>query len=172
MSALWDLIAGKNESTSSSGTQVQTSTRGPTRAQQQSMDMLARMILGQQTNPPETAIGVPFQQAVSLAQGLTPRIAASASGELGLAGRLAGPAAGTAPNFLGSSWTPGADQAGLQTREQLGLPPRKSYFSFLPTEQDIRNIGIPPVHSATRAQQKNPKNTKARKDLAAKDRAG
>ena len=100
----------------------------------------------QLTNPPNTAIGVPLQQAISNLQ-------------MGMGG-LGGSAAG-------GSLLPGPAQAGLQSRSQLGLPDRSSYFApFLPSPQQAAAAGaipgISPVAGTTAAQ----------KNLSAAEKAG
>lgn len=64
--------------------------------------IMERMVLGQMTQPPNTAIAVPLQQAISNLQ---------SGGKGSMPGGLA-----NLPN------------GGLQSREQLGLPDRSSYF--------------------------------------------
>lgn len=95
--------------------------------------ILERAILGQMTQPPETALAVPLQQAVSHLQ----------NGG-GLAGRLSQPAMG--------------QTGGLQTREQLGLPDRKTYFPGVPTFDEAAALGafpgIPANKKTARVQQK------------------
>jgi len=99
--------------------------------QQGLMSILERALIGQAVNPPDTAISVPQQQAATLGQ----------AGPFGAA------------NFLGiganQSLQPGPNQAGLQSRAQLGLPDRSSYFSFLPTSQQVQSLGmLPPLAPA------------------------
>jgi hypothetical protein len=95
------------------------------------MSILERALIGQAVNPPNTAISVPQQQAATLGQ----------AGPFGSA------------NYLGiganQSLAPGPNQAGLQSRAQLGLPDRSSYFSFLPTAQQVASLGmLPPLNPA------------------------
>jgi hypothetical protein len=80
--------------------------------------ILERMVLGQMTTPPNTAIATPLQQAISNLQ----------SG-----GR------GSMPGGLGN-----LPNNGLQTREQLGLPDRRSYFPGLPTTDEAAALGAFP----------------------------
>src|SRR5262245_45060321 len=119
-------------------------------------DQLVRGLIGQMAEPPETAISTPLQQAISNLQsgdvgrayGLGGGIASRLSGQATDTGST-GSAGGTAPGFRPGSFLPGAEggQQGLQTREQLGLPPRESYFPFTPTKEDIEAIGVAPVRS-------------------------
>ena len=94
---------------------------------QPAYDILARAFLGQLAQPPETAISVPLQQAVSQLQ------AGGPSGSL--IGRLTG--GGMAGQEPGNQW-------GLQTREELGLPARQSYFPFVPTAEQVAGMGLLP----------------------------
>src|SRR5215813_9928797 len=143
MSVLSDLLVGKSEKTSARGTQTQ-----------MQKDLLNRAMVGQLVQPPNTAISVPMQQAVSSYQGMMPTLQQSATGSL--AGRLSQPSGsgvpgagvtGTGAGGASPDWTPaaGADQQGLQTRAQLGLPDRSSYFQFMPSAQQIADIGLGPV---------------------------
>jgi hypothetical protein len=76
--------------------------------------------MGQLVEPPETAISVPMQQAISQLQG----------GPMALA-------------------RPVGQTEGLQTREQLGLPPRRSYLTFVPTAEEVAGLGaVPPIRAA------------------------
>ena len=88
--------------------------------------VLERALLGQMANPPNTAISVPMQQAISGAQ----------LGPAGLA-HIFGIGAD-------QSLSPGPNQFGLQSREQLGLPDRRSYFTFLPTADQLSALGAVP----------------------------
>jgi hypothetical protein len=119
-------------------------------------DQLVRGLIGQMAEPPETPISTPLQQAISNLQSGDVGRAYGLGG--GIASRLSGapdtggstvPGGGTAPGFKPGSFLPGAEggQQGLQTREQLGLPPRESYFPFTPTKADIEAIGMQPVRS-------------------------
>lgn len=156
MSILSDLLVGQAQKTSQHGTQSQWQQTGANPREQQLMDLLNRSMIGQMVNPPNTAISTPMQQAVSSYQGMMPTLQQSASGSL--ASRLSQPSGSTAssgsgtPGTAGSGvgtqdWTTaaGANQAGLQTREQLGLPDRKSYFTFMPSAQQVADIGLSPV---------------------------
>jgi len=150
MASLSDLLVGKSEQTVQGGTQTQFQKTAPTAAETQLNDLLNRAMIGQLAKPPETAISVPMQQAVSSYQRMMPTLQQAASGSL--AQRLAGPAPGTGisgqgPAGASQDWTPGAgaNQAGLQTREQLGLPDRSSYFTFMPSAQQVADIGLAPI---------------------------
>jgi hypothetical protein len=116
--------------------------RKATRVQKPMYDQMIRGLIGQMAAPPETAISAPLQQAVSNLQ----------SGKydvpIGMAARLGG--AGTDTGFAAGSLLPSAagGQQGLQTREQLGLPSRESYFTFMPRPEDIANIGLSPIRSS------------------------
>jgi|GEM_PF-6317524 len=128
-------------------------------------DQLVRGLIGQMAEPPETAISTPLQQAISNLQsgdvgrayGLGGGIAARLSGQAtdtgatggSSTGGSTGSGGGTAPGFAPGSFLPNAPggQQGLQTREQLGLPSRESYFPLTPTKEDIEAIGMKPVRS-------------------------
>src|SRR5215469_11636785 len=103
------------------------------------MSILERALIGQAVNPPNTAISVPQQQAATLGQ----------AGPFGAA------------DYLGigatKSLAPGPEQAGLQTRAQLGLPDRSSYFSFLPTAQQVQSLGMLPPLAPAKATAKGQK---------------
>jgi hypothetical protein len=113
-------------------------------------DQMLRGLIGQMARPPETAISVPLQQALSQMQ----------SGKydvpIGMARRLGG-AANTGAGFEAGSFLPNAPggQQGLQTREQLGLPPRESYFTFMPSPEDIANIGLSPIRTSVKGKEKS-----------------
>ena len=119
-------------------------------------DQLVRGLIGQMAEPPETAISTPLQQAISNLQsgdvgrayGLGGGIASRLSGATDTGPSMGSPGA-TAPGFRPGSFLPGAEggQQGLQTREQLGLPSRESYFPFMPSKEDIEAIGMAPVRS-------------------------
>ena len=94
--------------------------------------ILERAILGQMTTPPNTAIAVPLQQAVSHLQN-----------GAGLAGRLSQAAPGQTVD--------------LQTRQQLGLPDRKTYFPGVPSFDEAAALGAFPGIPA------NPKTRKVQK---------
>jgi hypothetical protein len=118
-------------------------TRMPTRVQKPMYDQMIRGLIGQMARPPETAISVPLQQAVSQMQ----------SGKydvpIGMARRLGGEG-NIGQGFAAGSFLPNAPggQQGLQTREQLGLPPREDYFTFMPRPEDIAAIGLSPIRSS------------------------
>ena len=158
MAGLSDLLVGKAESTKQGGTQQQFQRTTTPPQQQQLADLLNRAMVGQLARPPDTAISTPMQQAVTSYQQMMPGLQQAASGSL--AARLSGPAPGSGlPGMPGAGvtgtgtggasqdWTPaaGADQAGLQTRAQLGLPERSSYFTFMPSAQQVADIGLAPV---------------------------
>jgi len=119
--------------------------RWATRVQKPMYDQMLRGLIGQMARPPETAISVPLQQAVSQMQ----------SGKydvpIGMARRLGG-APNTGAGYAAGSFLPNAPggQQGLQTREQLGLPSRESYFTFMPSPEDIANIGLSPIRSSVK----------------------
>jgi len=89
-------------------------------------DTTIRALLGQMAAPPETAISAPHQQAITGAQ--------------------LGPAGMSQMFGIGAtkSLTPGPNQYGLQSREQLGLPDRRDYFTFVPTPDQIEAMGALP----------------------------
>lgn len=126
-------------------------------------DVLTRAMLGQMVNPPDTAISAPLQQAVSNLQSGDPGRAFGIGGSMvnRLAGRTEATGAGGggadagSPGTAGAGFAPGSflpsaagGQQGLQTREQLGLPERSSYFTFMPKPEDIANIGLSPIRSS------------------------
>lgn len=127
-------------------------TRGPGDNRMES-DVVKRALLGQLIKPPDTAISTPMQQAISNLQSGAPERAFGLGG--GLASRLSGGAvpgtiAGNSPGFAPGSFAANAPggQQGLQSREQLGLPSRSSYMGdFMPSAEDIRNIGLPAIRS-------------------------
>jgi hypothetical protein len=112
-------------------------------------DQMLRGLIGQMARPPETAISVPLQQAISQMQ----------SGKydvpIGMARRLGGEANTGGSTFAPGSFLPNAPggQQGLQTREQLGLPPRESYFTFMPSPEDIASIGLAPVRTSIKGKE-------------------
>jgi hypothetical protein len=138
----------------SPGTQRQSqegdTSRWATRVQKPMYDQMLRGLIGQMARPPETAISVPLQQAISQMQ----------SGKydvpIGMARRLGG-AANTGAGFAPGSFLPNAPggQQGLQTREQLGLPPREDYFTFMPRPEDIMNIGLAPIRTSIKGKEKS-----------------
>jgi hypothetical protein len=124
--------------------------RWATRVQKPMYDQMLRGLIGQMARPPETAIPVPLQQAISQMQ----------SGKydvpIGMARRLGG-APNTGAGFAAGSFLPNAPggQQGLQTREQLGLPPREEYFTFMPRPEDIAAIGLAPIRSSIKGKEKS-----------------
>src|SRR5215813_7559543 len=119
------------KTSSMTGHSGESSTRYPGPQMQGLMSVMERALMGQLVNPPETAISVPQQQAATLAQ----------AGPLGAADYLG---IGATQSLL-----PGPRQAGLQTREQLGLPPRSSYFTDMPTNEQVAALGmLPPLQAA------------------------
>lgn len=123
MGAISDLFVGKAEHGSQKGSQAQWSDRAPAASLKQQYDLLRRAMTDQMVNPPNTAISVPTQQAVSNLQG----------GFGGLSRAF-----GVGGSGLGQT-------GGLQTREQLGLPDRRSYFPNMPTNEQIQSLGLPSV---------------------------
>ena len=126
-------------------------------------DVLTRAMLGQMVNPPDTAISTPLQQAVSNLQSGDPGRAFGVGGSMidrlsGKTGATEAPGGGSNTDSSGASgagYAPGSfstnapgGQQGLQTREQLGLPDRSSYFTFMPKPEDIANIGLSPIRSS------------------------
>lgn len=100
------------------------------------LSVLERQVLGQQVQPPNTAISVPMQQAISNLQ---------SGGRGALPGGMS-----NLPN------------AGLQSRQQLGLPDRSSYFPGTPTFNEAAALGMfPPLQS-------NPKTQKTQKQEGTK----
>jgi hypothetical protein len=124
--------------------------RWATRVQKPMYDQMLRGLIGQMARPPETAISVPLQQAISQHQ------AGKYDVPIGMARRLGG-AANTGAGFPAGSFLPNAPggQQGLQTREQLGLPPREEYFTFMPRPEDIAAIGLSPIRSSIKGKEKS-----------------
>jgi len=141
--------------------------RGAPRVLKPGYDVLSRAMLGQMVNPPDTAISVPLQQAISNLQSGDPGRAFGIGGSLvdrlsgrGTAAPATPPSSGGggdagSPGTAGAGFAPGSflpsasgGQQGLQTREQLGLPERSSYFTFMPKPEDIANIGLSPIRSS------------------------
>src|SRR5262249_54718052 len=131
--------------------------RAAPRVLQPGDDTLIRGMLGQMVNPPDTAISVALQQAVSnLQSGQYSDLGGSMVDRL--AGRTGGGSSGSPSadsgtpggGFAPGSFLPNAPggQQGLQTREQLGLPDRSSYFTFMPSPDDIAKIGLSPIRSS------------------------
>jgi hypothetical protein len=106
------------------GTTAQNEHRFVQPSMQPLANVMERGLMGQMVNPPNTAISVPQQQAATLAQ----------AGPFGAA------------DYLGvgatKSLAAGPNQAGLQSRAQLGLPDRSSYFSFMPTAEQVQSLGM------------------------------
>lgn len=140
---LQDILVGKKQSESQSGSQQQAGARGPTGLTRPLGGLTIRDLIGQMVNPPNTAIATPLSQAASMYQSLAPQLMAGAS--QGLAGRLTNPGGGAPNAMAGQSFLPGPDQAGVQSREQLGLPPRSSYSTFMPTPDQVANLGVLPA---------------------------
>jgi hypothetical protein len=132
---------------------------------QPALDMMTRSMIGQMANPPNTAIAAPLQQAVSNLQGgdvgrefgvggsMLQRLSGQGgptAGETGGTPSGAGDTGGAGGGFAPGSFSPSAagGQQGLQSRADLGLPDRSSYFTFMPSPQDIANIGLAPVRSS------------------------
>jgi len=133
--------------------QEQNQKRGPGRVQRPVYDTMLRGLLGQMVRPPDTAISVPLQQAVSNLQSGKFDVGGSMVDRLAakdLSG-VPGGSSSQAGSFLPNA--PGGQQ-GLQTREQLGLPPRESYFTFMPSAEDIAKIGLSPVRSSVQGKEK------------------
>lgn len=117
--------------------------RWATRVQKPMYDQMLRGLIGQMAAPPETAISVPLQQAISQHQ------AGKYDVPVGMARRLGGEA-NAGVGFPAGSFLPNAPggQQGLQSREQLGLPAREDYFTFMPRPEDIANIGLSPIRTS------------------------
>src|SRR5262245_20691812 len=137
--------------------------RGAPRVLKPGYDVLTRAMLVQMVNPPDTAISAPLQQAVSNFQSGDPGRAFGVGGTMvsrlsGRTGPTEAPGGGGdagSPGTAGAGFAPGSflpsasgGQQGLQTREQLGLPERSSYFTFMPSPEDIAKIGLSPIRSS------------------------
>lgn len=124
-------------------------------------DQLVRGLIGQMAEPPETAISTPLQQAMSNLQSGDPSRAFGLGGGFGdrIARQSMGSSGTGAAGFTPGSFLPGAEggQQGLQSREQLGLPDRESYFPFSPTADEIQAIGIPPVRTGIKKKKESEK---------------
>lgn len=121
----------------SSGSTRESQSRSPNNSQRGEFSTINRMLLGQLVNPPDTAISTPLQQSVSNLQGGFGQMRSN----FGMAGGLADQLAGRGG---GGQMLPGANQSGLQSRAQLGLPDRDSYFTFKPTAEDVASLGAVP----------------------------
>lgn len=123
-----------------SGSSSESSRRGPAGPQRGVYSIANRALLGQMVNPPNTAISVPLQQAISNAQGGLPQMRENLGLGGGLINQLTGRGVG------GGQLAAGPNQQGLQSREQLGLPDRSSYFTFVPSAEEVAALGaVPPV---------------------------
>jgi len=95
--------------------------------------VLENAFLAQQAQPPNTALSVPLQQAISNLQ---------SGGRGSLPGGFA-----NLPN------------QGMQSREQLGLPDRRSYFPGLPTYDELKALGsfqdVPSIAEARKTARKH-----------------
>ena len=162
MAGLIGNLLGTRNVSKQSGSQNQSTHRQQNPRQRQLQDILTRILTSQAVSPPNTAISVPFQQAVSEAQANMPRLNAQAAH--GLASGEAQAAANN-PLSSGAPMLPGAGQAGLQTRAQLGLPDRASYLGPLaPSLEEVRKAGIADIRGGTAAEQKA--NAKAKRQAA------
>jgi hypothetical protein len=130
--------------------QEQNQKRGPGRVQRPTYDTMIRGLLGQMVRPPETAISVPLQQAVSNLQSGNFKVGGSMVDRLAAKDLTGVPGGSASTGFPAGSLLPSAagGQQGLQTREQLGLPSRESYFTFMPKPEDIEKIGLSPIRSS------------------------
>jgi hypothetical protein len=135
MGAISDLLVGKAEHTSQKGNQSQWSNRAPAASLKQQYDLLRRALTDQMVNPPNTAISVPTQQAISNLQG----------GFGGLS------------RAFGVGGTGTGQTGGLQSREQMGLPDRASYFPNMPTNEQITSLGLPSVRQGDSPKKRGPK---------------
>jgi hypothetical protein len=145
-------------------------------------DTMIRGMLGQMVRPPETAISAPLQQAISNLQSGEPGRAFGLGGSMveRLAGREAAGAGAGGPGEAGAGFAPGSflpsaegGQKGLQTREQLGLPPRESYFTFMPSPEDIAKIGLSPIRTSVKGkEQLEGRISKLQERQAAREAAG
>lgn len=123
-----------------SGSSSESSRRGPAGPQRGLYSIGNRALLGQLVNPPNTAIAAPLQQAVSNAQAGLPQMRQNFGLGGGLINQLTGHGVG------GGALAAGPNQQGLQSREQLGLPDRSSYFTFVPSAEEVAALGaVPPV---------------------------
>lgn len=123
-----------------SGSSSESSRRGPAGPQRGLYSLANRALLGQLVNQPDTAISVPLQQAISNAQGGLPQMRQNLGMGGGLINQLTGQGVGGGQL---SANHPGGQQ-GLQTREQLGLPDRSSYFTYLPSPEEVAALGAVP----------------------------
>lgn len=121
------------------GSSSQSNRRQINPQQQPIFDLVNRGLLGQMAEPPETPISVPLQQAITNAQGGMPYLRSQFGLGGGLANRLTGEGVG------GGQMLPGPTQSGLQTREQLGLPPRKEQMGpWIPSAEELEALGSVP----------------------------
>lgn len=148
---IYGLIGGGQTATGK-GSTTESSQRSPKGSQRPILSVTERALLGQLANPPNTAISTPLQQAISNAQGGFPTMRQNFGLGGGLVNQLTGQGVGAGPqgnvlgNLLPSSL--GGQGWGMQSREQLGLPDRRSYFTFLPTPEQLQTAGaVPPIRT-------------------------
>jgi hypothetical protein len=126
--------------------------RAAPRRMQPAMDEMVRGLIGQMAKPPETAIATPLQQATSNLQSGDPGRAFGLGNSMvdRMAGREGAPGTSTAGGGLapGSLLPSDVGPHGEQSRADLGLPDRSSYFTFMPSADDIAKIGLSPVRSS------------------------
>src|SRR5205823_10672159 len=109
---LSDLIVGEKSNTRTHGSQQFQQGKRPLPFEKLITQMLVRAFAGTLAKPPNTAISVPTQQALSALQG----------GGMGMA------------NAYGIGGGGQGQTGGLQARAPMGLPDRSSYFGdFVPT---------------------------------------
>lgn len=154
---------GMKDKSKSRGYQSGKSRREPLGRQETLFDVLGRNLLGQQVGLAETPISVPLQQSVSGMQDVMQPLFNQAFGAqtgAGLAGRLAGQGA-----VSGIQPAAGAPVFGrTQTREELGIPPRRDAFPFTPTPEEILGgPGLPPIRSTPAAKRADEKARRAQK---------
>jgi hypothetical protein len=169
MANLFAGIFGRGETSTTKGTTAESSRRGFQPQMRGLGSLVTRSLLGQLAAPPETAVGVPFQQAISNLQSGFPQMRAHLGLGGGLVNQLSGRGVGggallpprlqaNLQGLLAQALGTPPQQFGLQSREELGLPPRESYFTFIPTPEELLAAGaVPPVAvapSAKRLQRK------------------
>lgn len=182
MGVIQDLLVGKSENTSQSGKQFQSQHPYINPRERMPFDLLNRGIIGQLAQPPQTAISVPQQQGISNLQAGLPATMANFGIGSSLAERLGGRPITPVQTSMGTAQPGamlpggaggGAPQFGLQSRQQLGIPDRESYFPFTPSAADVEALGLPSVRSGEPAVQKlDRKTTKLENRIEKRQAAG
>lgn len=162
-------MASLGGKTTSEGSTTQRQGRQAAANQRPLYDMLTRALMGQMADAPETPISVPLQQAISNAQGGMPYLRQQMGMGGGLVNQLTGEGVGGGsmlPPELQAQAFGGRpsqyQQAGLQSRQQLGIPDRNDNLDrggVIPTVDELRGLGaLPAIHPS-------PSGKKAQKNI-------